>query len=310
MLGFVILSHNNPDQLRKLIDALNRLYDAPPIACHHDFSQSSIDPASFPANTWFVNDSLRTSWGHWSVTGGVLKGLALLYERADPAWFALLSAADYPIASADAVYADLRAGTVDAFLDLRPVRGDAPARHIGTADPDLAQHGDLPLAIRRYMHARVTVPAFASDLVRRRGDPGRGKVDGLQTSYRLPFVSPIGPFDRRYRCYVGSQWFTGTRRAAARLLHPGPRDQAVRRYYQSRWHADESYVNTVLGNQPDLAIDIDPRRFSRWEPGSAHPRAIDERDLAAMLASGKHFARKFVHGSAVVAQLDKALRIG
>ena len=91
-IGFVILSHRDPAQLLRLVVTLNRLYDDPPIACHHDREQSPIDPGIFPGNVRFVEPSVRTGWAKWSVVRGFLAALRLLYDHAAPDWFVLLSA--------------------------------------------------------------------------------------------------------------------------------------------------------------------------------------------------------------------------
>jgi len=307
MLGFVIVSHNNPDQLFKLIGTLNQLYNYPPIACHHDFSQSKIDLKKFSYNVSFVVKYIRTSWGDWSVTGAVLKAIELLFEKNDPQWFTLLSTADYPITGANKVYSELRSSKADAFLDLRPIYGSIPNNHFGIADPNLSQHDNIPLAIKRYMHARVTIPSVAQNLIAKLQVFINKPTTKVQNGYRLPFSSPIGPFDSKYRCFVGSQWFTGNRRIAMKLINPNFRDLSAYKHLKMRWHADESYVNTVLGNDPSILIDIDPRRYSRWQPGNAHPSVITENDFVDMIASGKHYARKFIHDSSVVRMLDEYL---
>ena len=97
-IGFVILSHRDPAQLLRLVQTLNRLYDDPPIACHHDMAQCPLDPSGFPGNVRFVDPSIRTGWAKWSVVRGFIAALRLLYadtgpERAGPDWFVMMSAA-------------------------------------------------------------------------------------------------------------------------------------------------------------------------------------------------------------------------
>jgi hypothetical protein len=38
-IGFIILSHDKPAQLLRLVRRLMKLYGDPPIVCHHDFSK-------------------------------------------------------------------------------------------------------------------------------------------------------------------------------------------------------------------------------------------------------------------------------
>ena len=42
-IGFVIVSYDKPAQLLRLVRRLMKLYNNPPIVCHHDFSQCSLE---------------------------------------------------------------------------------------------------------------------------------------------------------------------------------------------------------------------------------------------------------------------------
>ena len=289
-IGFVIASHADPEQLLRLCRALGQVYDTPSIVCHHDFAQSAVNMAHFDTNVQFVEQPERTGWGLWGVTEGIQRAIEKLYHQSDPDWFTVLSAADYPIRPASLVVQELAATQADAFMDLRPIEAGRPARHFGHYDSQLAHHDNFALAKSRFLDTRLTIlPALGGRAAKR---------------IRLPFRDPLGPFDNAYRCFVGSQWFTANRRCARRLLTPTTRDQKLRRYMQRRWHADESYYNTVIGNELSLQIDVNPRRFVRWTRGAARPEALQLTDLPAILASGAHFARTFEHTSPVLDRLD------
>jgi len=309
MIGFVILSHNNPAQLRRLIRTLNAAYDDPPIACHHDFSQSTPLINDLGTNVRFVDSFVRTGWGRWSLVVGFLRALRLLYTHANPNWFVLLSAADYPIKAADEVERALRVANVDAFLDLQPVRGNFSNRHQGDRDPNLGHHNNVALATRRYMHARVALP-FARldescDILTDIPD----FASAPKRTFRIPLASPLSPFNKNYLCYVGSQWFTGNRRTANILLHPTVEDIKLRRFYSFRWLGDESFVHTILGNRNDIMIARNPHRYTRWNKIAAHPLPITTDDLPNLYRSTAHFARKFAQDDPVLDRLDIHLGI-
>ena len=120
-IGFVILSHNYPPQLRRLVLRLQRTYDNPPIAIHHDFGQSALDIRDFSSGVQFVVPHLKTGWGKFSLVLATLRALELLYRNAEPDWFFLLSAVDYPTMRADKVFEELASSGMDAFLDYREV---------------------------------------------------------------------------------------------------------------------------------------------------------------------------------------------
>ena len=116
-IGFVILSHLELSPLERLIGALNRTYDEPPIAIHHDFFQSNIDVSRLSGNIVFVRPNLRTQWAHISIIRACLLTLRALYHKYDPEWFTLLSATDYPIMPGRKVLNELREETFDLYMD-------------------------------------------------------------------------------------------------------------------------------------------------------------------------------------------------
>ena len=101
-IGFVITTHNNPAQILFLCEQLNSRFDRPPISIHHDFGQSPLNTAEFPANVSFVQDWINTGWGRPTLGfTGENRALRDLYRNADPDWFVNLSGSDFPIEPAN-----------------------------------------------------------------------------------------------------------------------------------------------------------------------------------------------------------------
>lgn len=304
-IGFIILSHREPAQLRRLVDTLTRLYDSPPIVCHHDSHQSPIDRSAFPSNVRFVSPPLRTGWGKWSVVKAMLESLRLLYDHADPDWFVLMSGADYPIKPADRVRADLAAAEVDALIDYRQVgdTAESAAARFGPRNPALEHFesdGNRRLKWRHYQGAEWWFPQI------RFGDAGRRARLGRFTMY-LPFESPFSPFSRDFPCFYGDQWFTGSRRAAQLLLAPTRRHHKLRAHLRMRAVPDEGYYQTVLCNEPGMRLTRDNHRYARWNGGGAHPQLLTMDDWDGIRSTNAHFARKFAHGEPVLDRIDELL---
>lgn len=300
-IGFVIMSHQSGTQLLRLVEALNQLYGDPPIGCHHDFSQAQLDTRQFPSNVKFVCPSRKTAWGRMMTVDAALDALKLLYMDDSPDWFVLLGISDYPIMTANGVLEKLRSTETDALLDCRSV--GKPDLCIGNAKNPSVEHfdfaGNRRIAERWYLETQVWMP-----IVRRK--LGGGLRIGRTTKY-LPIEYPFGPFDANFRCYNGSHWFTGNRKAAQALLQPTDKHKQVRRHFRRRAVPEECYYQTILCNS-GLQIDRHNRRFERWE-GGAHPQWLTSADLDKMLGSGCHFARKFRPAEPVLDQLDEALGI-
>lgn len=301
-IGFVIMSHQSGGQLERLVRAINQLYDAPSIACHHDFSQAELDVSRFSSNVRFVQPSRRTAWGRMMTVEAALDALQLLYVDGGPDWFVLLGLSDYPIMSAAAVLNHLARSECDALLDYRSVGG--PDAEVGlSANPAIRQFDSevsLREAARWYLATQLWVPVLKKKV-------GGGWRLGRRT-WLLPVNYPFGPFDETFRCYRGSHWFTGSRRAAEVLLTPAKKHVALRRHFARRAVPEESYYQSVLVNA-GLKIDRHNQRFEDWKGGGAHPQWLTSVDLDAMFASGCHFARKFQPDDPVLDRIDEALGI-
>ncbi|MCA1654065.1 MAG: beta-1,6-N-acetylglucosaminyltransferase [Sphingomicrobium sp.] len=312
MFGFVIMSHRAPEQLLRLTRTLNLLYNGPPIACHHDFAQSPLDTSKFPSNVRFVEPSITTAWGKWSLVEASLAALRLLYSSAEPQFFFLISAADYPTVGADQVRSDLLRAQSDAFIDsfaLDAALNSKGEDGIEIGDQHLAHHRaphNLRLEQERYLRAQVKVPILRMrpplHSTTKERYPRLGRL-----TFALPFDTPFSPFDANYSCYVGSQWFTANSKAAAHLLSPSAKDRHLMRYYRNRVIPDESYFQTVLRNAADLRVKNRTYRYAFWH--GAHPIDLDEEHFQSVVDSGAHFARKFRPGDPVLDMIDRYLGV-
>lgn len=301
LIGFVILSHEGDGKLARLVSALGREYDSPPIAVHHDFSQAAIDRAAFPANVVFVKRWVPTSWANWSVVEGALRAFRLVLDSAAVEWTFLLSASDYPIRNGDEVRRILASEPSDALIDMRPcVRGlISVAILIGATNP-VMDFEDSPinhaLKTRFMMSPQLWIP-----IIRRKP---RWRVGRL--TWRPPFAGRH-PFSARRPAFYGDHWWAGNRRAVEAVLAPSGFAKRVRRHLRRRTQPDESYYCTVLAADEELTLCLDNRRYAEWNGGGAHPQLLTENDLAAMFASAGYFARKFSDNAPVLDAIDAHL---
>ncbi|WP_242186922.1 beta-1,6-N-acetylglucosaminyltransferase [Sphingomonas sp. CARO-RG-8B-R24-01] len=303
-IGFVILSHGDAALLRRLVDRLNILYEMPPIACHHDFSQAPLDTRAIPGNVRFVEPAIATGWGKLSVVTAGLAALRLLVETADPDWFVLLSATDYPVRAADLVRAELASSPYDAYIDAQCVRGQPGGAATFACEPNpKLSHFSLPsnvaLKWQFYVGAQLWVPMPKN---RPRWRIGR-------VTLPLPFAGP-NPFGAGLSAYYGDHWFTANRRAMAVLLEDSKPAEQLRQHLVRRAQADECYYQTILGNTAGLNICRDNKRYAEWNGGGAHPVAVEVAHVPAILASGAHFARKFALHSPAIEQIDATMTVG
>lgn len=295
-LGFVLVTHQQPEQIAFLCRKLSSMFDNPPIAIHHDYSKCQLAPATLPPQVKLVENWIPTSWGTLSIVKAFLAALKLLHATSAPEWTISLSAADYPIQTAETILRDLRETKADAFLDYRAIT------KINTQSPGANIHAnnyDRPAwmisARERYVSFSVVPYAIRKYI----GYKDRCiYVDGPLTTRFFT------PFHQRYLPYGGDTWITVNRRAALALLAEDETSRRLMRHYRRRAIPDESYYHTLLLNRPDLTIENDNRRYTIWKEGAAHPSQIGHGDIPKMLASNAQFARKFPFEPKLYASVD------
>lgn len=298
-IGFVLLTHGHEAQALRLIDRLNRLFGDPPIACHHDFSQARFNTSSFPSNVHFVQPHVKTRWGTISLVQATLKALRLLYHRAAPDWFYLLSGADYPLRNADVIRDELACSRYDAYLRLKRIDHRRVPKKVAEDSGGLDSASYMRLAYQRYIGLSFPIPSLKH--------PHRGPAAMHLHLLNPTLLKAFHPFTDSYFCYAGDQWFAANAKSAAVLLAPGT--EPLLKYFTGRFPPDEAFCPTVLGNASELNICTESKHFIRWQQGH-HPRFLEESDLPRMLASRADFARKFAPEAPVLDALDAQLGLG
>ena len=227
-----------------------------------------------------------------------MRGLRLLYEISAPDWFYFLSGSDYPVRSAAAVRSELRETPFDAFMQLRKIDHTRAPRATGQDTGGLDSPSYARLAYQRYIARKIPVPHWKH--------PHRGPAAMHLHLMNPRLLRPFHPFDDKFHCYAGGQWFAANARSAAALLAPGT--DRILKYFKGRFPPDEAVCQTVLGNTAELKICPESKHYLSWEQGH-HPRMLTSADLPAIFASKAHFARKFAPDSHVLDLIDEQLGI-
>ena len=270
-VGFVVLTHNKPKQLVRLITTLNRMFERPPIACHHDFTKCNLASEAFPKNVSFVHPHISTGWARFSVVEAMLRAIQLLYELPNfPNWFILLSGADYPIKSAKRILDDLFTSKYDAHIEHQ--------RIIYNNYENAWQEA----CHKRYCSLNLHIPLI--NRVAKLRHP-------LLTRSFLPFSHDFG-------CFAGEFWFCGNVNAAKHLIEYHRTRPALAAHYRrsERHHnifPEESYFQTILCNSPNLSVSQNNWRYIDWSSGPSYPKLLLLEDLPKLKNSSAHFARKF-----------------
>jgi hypothetical protein len=295
-IGFVLLTHHQPQQIDRLLAQLNKMFNYPPIACHHDFDKCALSVDHLPKNIEFVRPHLKTKWGDFSIVEATVQGIKLLYKSVNsPDWFILLSGSDYPIKTATQILAELNSNQYDAYINHEKIR-----YKVYQENPKISLIWQK-LAYERYCGLKL----FSIPFLGKR--PYSRDLD-IRIDYPL-MTQFFMPFDDKFSCFVGDQWFYGNRRSAEYIIQFHEKNNAVTSHYRRRMFADESYFQTILANADHLHLKNDNYRYVDWSTKASHPKTMELEDLPRLLASPAHFARKFnlEVDSKIFDELDKII---
>ena len=289
-VGFILLTHNKPHQIVRLASTLNRMFDYPPIVCHHDFSKSDLPINSLAGDVSFVHPHLQTGWGDFSVIEAMLLALQIMYKApTSPDWFILLSAADYPIKPAKQILHDLASSPYDVHI-----------RH------EQINYNDYKHDWQRLCYERYCVMKFRVPFLNRKLHLIKRPI-----TIRYPVLTaPFLPFSENLRCFAGEHWFCANRKAAKYLIEFHNTKPALASHYRRldsyNLSPDESYYQTIFCNAPHLKVSDNNWRYIDWSIEGAHPKTLLSEDLPNVYASSAHFARKFDmdEDDRVLAELD------
>jgi hypothetical protein len=261
-----VLAHEQPDQVRKLIEALAD--DGIVIVLHVD-ARCPVPVAEFVpegSNVVLVEKRVKVWWGHVSVVDAAIEVMRTATQLEADA-FSLISGACWPTRAPEAIVERLCAEGAEA-----------PAGHIGAAP------------IR---------PGWWSRLDRfhlSRPAPKLVKMGAVWVGIRLP---------RRRRSrlpapYGMNFWLDLRGDVLAWVVAELDRDPGYRRAYRLTHLADEIFFNTLLMHSrfaPELSVVVDPEqhlyglRYIRWGD-EFHPETLTDEDLTRAGRLDCIFARK------------------
>ncbi|HVT12712.1 MAG TPA: beta-1,6-N-acetylglucosaminyltransferase [Fimbriimonadaceae bacterium] len=287
-IGFALVTYRDPELIRRLLAALNRVFGDPPISIHHDDRKSRLDLGGFGGNVRLVRPRRRTGWGTFETTLAMAESIAHLMSRPDaPRWFYLLTGHCYPLVTGDAARDFLDSSPYDLYMDQTPFYPG------GESNPRYEEWCD------RYVYRQIRYPF-----------PNRQGRIGMRT--RIVGRSGKGsPFGEAYPCRSGSTYFTGNQ-AVTEAIEAGLADDRLRRWFARRLVVDEAFFQTILGNTSGLRISSDNLRFIKWpdlrlEPNEEKPKTLTMADAPEIALSAAHFARKILPGRSdeLVAWIDQ-----
>jgi hypothetical protein len=312
-IAYLVLSHSHPELVGRLADRLLRSDAECHVIVDHQSSAPPLEPW-LPAHPRLAtrNSERPGGWGGYGLVSAVIDALGAIRRDLDPDWVVLLSGQDYPVEPPMEVRHRLQSSTADAHLT---VLRQVPAQ----AGKGLARWWHV-----RYYFRWWTLPRFPRILPQ----PVRRKrvhaVHRLSMAQRLVFLwslprgsgTRIGlprtatPFSDNYPCWAAYQWFAVSRRGLETIERELTDRPELVDLYKTSVIPDESMLQTILLNAPDLVTVRPNLTFQRpTGEGDAHAADLTLDDLPTILASGRPFARKMhpERSRALMDALDRRL---
>jgi len=260
-LAHLILAHNNPAQLARLVRHLS--HDDADVYIHLDTKADihQFEAVNLIPNTFFVKNRVNMVWCEYSTIQGTLNAMEeIMRSGKEYTHINLLSGNDYPLQSADTVHKFLFANNDTSFIAYDKIFNEW-------------SHGQ----------ARMNTYYFGDY-----GFKGRYHVSKVVSK-----LLPDRKLPRKMVAYGRSQWMTLTSECVVYALKFVKDNPAVERFFKMTWAVDEVFFQTILCNSPLKGKLLnDNLRHIRLNEGY-RPVTYTIDNAEELMGSGKLYARKF-----------------
>lgn len=277
---YLILTHKNPAQVYRLIQALNSIESS--FIIHVDAKVEIRPFIKFfenypPGKILFCPDRKNIDWGSYSMVEATMSMIHFLFQmelKAD--YVHLISGQDYPIKNNKEIVKFFKNNNGKNFIEF-----------FSLPTPKWAEYGML--RIRYLWCVNEFKCIYYNDLDYKKSN---------NLIHHLPDV--ITP-------YGGSQWWSLHIDCVRFLMEEYNKDNILFQFYRYTFIPDEMLFQTLILNSylKDTVVN-DNFRFIKWSNGSWHPDIIGLDHFSSLKTEGKLFARKFesVNDKTVLELLD------
>jgi hypothetical protein len=279
-LAYIIMAHQHPQQLKRLITALQT--ETTSFFIHFSKKaesayQEAVELLKDVPNVYFV-PRRYTFWGHPSLVKAALSGLRAVVESGvSYDYVSLLSAQDYPIKKIADIERFFEQNAGKQFIDYAPVDHTNP-RAVGLAP----WSGMSRIETWYFMY--------------------RSKKFHLPIKQKLPYG---------YTPYMGYLWWSFSREFAEYAIQFLDSHPRYTWFFDHVFISDEFFFQTLLMNSPFKYTAVnDDLRFADWEnPNPTVPATLLEADFDRLRNTHHLFARKFdtKRDSAILDLIDEKI---
>ncbi len=264
-LAHLILTHANPQQVKKLIGKL--AHENADFYIHVDKKtpiESFLELGQLP-NVTFIQNRVKVYWGGYSIVQATINGFEeILNSGKKYDYINLASGQDYPIKK-----------TADIHNFLAKNQGKIFMHYLSLTD----EWQEAIPRITQYHLINYNLPAG--------------------TYIIEQFINSILPKRKLPANMVAmgrSQWFTASPESIAYALNYIKEKSWVSRFFKLTWAPDEIIFQTILYNSQFKEKMVNNNLvYLDWSQGKASPKLLTMEDAAALQTSDKLFARKLAN---------------
>jgi hypothetical protein len=264
-IAHLILTHKNPAQLERLLKALD--HPGFDFFIHLD-KKTDIAPFSYLAekkNVFMVACRTPVYWAGFGTIQATFNGFREILAKGGYDYINVISGQDFPLRSAAFIYEYIRERKGKEFI---------------TCESIDAEWSAAASRVRKYHLINWRIP-------------GKFRLEKWVNRFLPPRKFPLD-----HQIVGRANWFTLTTAAVKYAMDFLDAHPSVIRYYKYCWGADEFIFSTILYNSPFRDRIVDNLIYVDWTGQTqGHPRILLARDLPAIQASGKLFARKMDMGT-------------
>ncbi len=294
---YVILSHRNWAQVRRLAEAILRSSPDARVLIAHDARAEAFPLDAGDPRIDVFSHGLACDWGSWELVEASLRAFSRAREKWDPALVALISGQDYPMRrlsewerealDAPSWIGESRPLQYRSFWGRRRGEGDDKyTRYAYRWYHDVGAGIPLPRKVDRFLErvrgalALRLEPIISMRYVAR----GRGRYYGIRRR--------TVPFSDERPCCFGAQWLAVRRHELDALIdHDLAEGSTLRRLYRRSIIPDESALVTPLSWRSPPS-PLPPVTRQSWLDSLDGGVTWTVEDLPMLEASGSPFCRK------------------
>lgn len=292
-LAYLILAHNNPNHLQKLIKAL----DNPDVHFFvHIDRKKDILPFQNQISSnkvTFISERTTIFWGEFSIVQATIDLIRAALSKRKFDYLILISGSDYPLKNAQYIKEFFQINKGSQFITSVAMPNEKAGK-----------------GLNRLYEYQITFPS--NHIILRAIKRIINFIINKILRWRRDYQKVLGDL----KPYAGSQWWALSGDACSYILNFIEKRPKVVSFFQNTLVPDESFFHTILGNSHFQASIKPNLTFTKWG-NSVHPEYITVeilQDFQGMDAISRNtiagygealFARKFAPDSdAVIKFID------